>query len=304
MSKGFWQLLAVGFLYSVYPVFAVTARLAHDGGAADASRRAASESLELENTAGFMALGIFARRDALAQDRDLTNVLALAGAAVELEGHRFQFSLGSHYRHERLNARTNTPGSFYPAVGFLWSHAVFRSEVIASEFATRASGSFLLEMLLPLEFNSEFEYLHSQPYRWSAQIYAYLSAYGGLILGYEPLSNAARAGAWLSPIESLKLRTIARLANSGETYFEISLQYSLDVAQTVESQASEPYAPKRVRQKKRRLPEKVPAFATLVKWGLSPVEALRFTREKDACALSESARASLARKNWGCRDAA
>lgn len=304
MSKGLLPLLAVGFLSSAYSLFGVTARLAHDGGSADASRRAASESVELENTSGYMAVIIFARRDAFAADRNLTNVLALAGAGVDFEGHRFQFSLGSHYRHERLNVRQNTPGSFYPAVGFLWSHAVFRSEVVASEFATRTSQSFLIEFGLPLEFNSEFEYLHSQPYRWAAQIYAHLSTYGGLILGYEPLSTSARAGAWLSPIESLKLRTVARFAGSGETYFEISLQYSLDISQATESQTLEPFVKKRSRVKLRRLPQKVPAFATLVKWGLSPVEALRFTREKDACALSESARASLARKNWGCRDAA
>ncbi len=304
MSYRFLPLLAICYFFYASPILALTARLAHETGNADATRRIGAETLELQNVSGLFAFNVFARRDSLAADRNLTNVMALAAAAAELEGHRFQFSLGSHYRHERLTARERKSGDFYPALGFLWSHAVFRGEVAASQFATRASGSFLLEMGLPLEFNSEFEYLHSQPYRWSTQVFAFVSAYGGLIVGFEPLSERMRVGAWLAPTEDLRVSTLARLSASGETFLEFSLQYSLDVGIAAAPAATEPFVPRVQRVKQRRLPQKVPEFSTLVKWGLSPVEALRFSREKDACALSDSARKSLARKNWGCRDAA
>ncbi len=305
MYKGFLPLMAVALLLLPNSVGAIVARLAHETGNANASRRAASESLELENNAELVTLNVFARRDAFAADRNLTNVLALAGAGLNVEGHRFVFSLGSHYRQQRLAAREVSPGSFYPALGFTWSTAQFRADVAGSEFATRASTSVLLQLGVPVEFNSEFEYLFSQPYRWVTQAYAFVSSYGGLILGYEPLSQSPRAGLWLSPFDSLKLRTVARFGGANETYLEFSLTYSIESASGAASieqvDTSEPR--KRYVPKPRRLPQKVPAFATLIKWGLTPVEALRFTREKDACALSESARASLARKNWGCRDA-
>ncbi|AFM12128.1 hypothetical protein [Turneriella parva] len=304
MSNRFWPLLIVGSLSSVTSAFALTARLGHETGSADAARQIGAETFDLENVSGPFAFTAYARRDALAPDRNLTNAIALASAGFELEGHRFQFGLGSHYRHEKLSARQNTPGNFYPAFGFLWSHAVFRSEVFGSQYATKASGSFLLELPVALELNSEFEYLHSQPYRWSAQVFAFVSKYGGLILGYEPLSERARLGAWLAPTQSIRLSALARFAPAGEAFLEFSLQYSLDIAPETARHEAEPYIPKRPRVQKRKLPQKVPEFSTLIKWGLTPVEALRFTRERDACALSESARASLARKNWGCRDAA
>lgn len=304
MSYRFLPLLALYSLFLLNPILGLTARIAHETGNADATRRVGAETLELQNASGPFAFNVFARRDALAADRNLTNVMALAAAAAELEGHRFQFSLGSHYRHERLTAREKKSGDFYPALGFLWSHAVFRGEVAASQFATRASGSFLLEIGLPFEFNSEFEYLHSQPYRWSTQVFAFISTYGGLIAGFEPLNDHLRFGAWLAPTQDLRISTLARFASSGETFLEFSLQYSLDVGIAGAPAATEPFVPRVQRVKQRRLPQKVPEFSTLVKWGLSPVEALRFTREKDACALSEGARKSLARKNWGCRDAA
>lgn len=304
MSNRFWPLVIVGSLSSVSSAFALTARLGHETGNADAARPVAAETLDLENVSGPFAFTAYARRDALATDRNLTNAIALAAAGFELEGHRFQFALGSHYRHEKLSARQNSPGSFYPAFGFLWSHAVFRSELVGSQYVTRASGSFLLELPVALELNSEFEYLHSQPYRWSTQVFAFVSKYGGLILGYEPLNERARLGAWLAPTQGIRLSALARFASAGETFLEFSLQYSLDITPAVANHEAEPFVPKAPRVKKRRLPQKVPEFSTLIKWGLTPVEALRFTREKDACALSQSARASLARKNWGCRDAA
>lgn len=304
MSNRFWLLVASSWLFNSSSVFALTARLGHETGVAAATGRSPAETLDLENISGPFAFTAYARRDQLGTERNLTNVFALAGVALDLEGHRFQFSLGSHYRHEKLNARQKAPGSLYPAVGFLWSHAAFRSEIAASEFATRSSQSFLLEAWLPFEVNSEFEYLDALPYRWATQIFVHLSTHGGFILGYEPLSASPRAGAWLAPVDSLTLRTVAGFARSGETYFEFSLQYSLDTTNVGQSAGNEPFLPRQPLKKPRRLPKKVPAFATLVKWGLSPVEALRFTREKDACALGATARTALARKNWGCRDAA
>ena len=303
MEKGIFPLMVVWLWLQPVSMYAVSARLARDTGNGNASQNVASDSVDFESDTDVVSLAIFARRDAFSSERNVTNVMALAGAGASIEGHHFLFSLGSHYRHERLAVREILPGAFYPAVGFRWSHALFRAEVSGSEYATRTSTSFLVDVGIPLEINSEFEYLFSQPYRWVTQTYAFLSPYGGLIFGYEPLSQSARAGLWLSPIEALKLRSVARISAASETYFEFSLSYFLEspvnavqVSPPVDSQ-------KPLNPRPRRLPQKVPAFATLVKWGLTPVEALRFTREKNACELSASAQASLARKNWGCRNA-
>jgi hypothetical protein len=303
MKKGITSLLMIWQVLQPFATWSIAARLAHETGNGNASRRVASDSFDFESEADLVSLTVFARRDAFAADRNVTNAIALAGASVSLEGHHFLFSLGSHYRQERLAARELLPGAFYPALGFRWSHALFRTEMTGSEYATRASASLLLNLGIPFEINSEFEYLFSQPYRWATQTYAFLSPYGGLIFGYEPLSQTARAGLWLSPNDVLKLRTLARLSSASETYFEFSLSYSMESPANGQSNSVAIDSEKLPVSRPGRLPQKVPAFATLVKWGLAPVEALRFTREKDACALSPAAQTALARKNWGCRNA-
>lgn len=303
MAKATYLLAAMLLPYSLN---ALRARMVHDTGNASASRAAASDAAEVEQRHERIAYSIFARRDMLTGDRQLLNAQALVYAALPVEAHSFRFGLGSHYRQEKLERRVADAGSFYPAVGISWLHPVFHAEVSGSEYLTRSAVSFLLRLAVPVEFNTDFEYLFSQPYRWSANAFAFVSRHVGLIFGYEPLAVRARAGFWLAPVDSLQLRALARLGMHGDTYWEFSLGYTLASspgAVTTETPAIRT-AETKVWQKKRRLPKEVPAFGILVKWGLAPAEALKFSRDKDACALNASSRTILQRKNWGCRDEA
>ncbi len=290
-------------------IYSLSARMARDTGNAAANRPVTGDALEASDFTGNLAYNLYARRDDFAGDRSLLNAAALIYNSFTVDEHRFAFGLGSHYRQEKLSRLRAGQGDFYPAVGFLWSHPQFRADLSGSEYLTRLSLSGLVDLGLPVELNSDFEYLYSQPYRWSANAFLFISCYGGAIAGFEPLSQRVRAGLWLSPVKALRMSALSRLGR-GETFFELSLSFQLDTAAPAEGElpryhanADEPEDDEQPRKRQRRKPKNVPAFAVLVKWGLSPVEALKFTREKDACTLSERAQRTLAAKNWGCSDA-
>lgn len=287
----------------VYPFFA---RVAHDTGNRGP---VSSDSLVFRSASGPVSYAVFARRDEIPADRNLLNAAALAYAVFPFEGHEFAFGLGAHYRQSTLWKQKPGTGSFHPALGATWSHELFRADLTASEYLTRTSISLLTFTVLPVEFNTEFEYLFSQPYRWSANAYFFLTRRVGLVAGYEPLAERLRSGFWLKPSADLQLAALARVAPGSETFVEFSLSFSLDVpvpasARMAETQESAAPARQRTYHKQRRLPQRVPAFAVLVKWGLSPVEALRFSKEKDACTLNEHSKQILAGKRWGCREGA
>lgn len=306
MAKAF--ILAVAFFLPQL-VYSLSARLQRDNGNAAARNAITGDQLEAAGSSGSIAYNLYARRDDFAGDRSLLNAAALVYSGFSVEDHRFAFGLGSHYRQEKMQRVRAGQGDFYPAVGFFWSHPQFRADLSGSEYLTRVSLSGMVDLGLPVELNSEFEYLHSQPYRWSANAFLFVSRYGGAIAGYEPLSQRVRAGLWLAPVKELRLSALTRFG-TGETFWELALSFQVDTAGQAQGELPHHHAnagdsdeddePKKWQ---RRKPKNVPAFAVLVKWGLTPVEALKFTREKDACALSERSRRLLTAKNWGCRDA-
>lgn len=275
-------------------------RMAHDTANADGSRAALSESIEIDEhipSAGFL---LFARREQIMNDRTLANAIALATANARFSGHTFQFGAGTHFRQQALGNRAAEPGLFAPAVGFAWTAAAFRGEIAGAEKFLRASLSFLTTLALPVEFNSDFENAFSQPIRWSANLFVHLSSHIGLIAGYEPLAQRTRAGLWFKPLESLNARFLARMGTQTGTQWEFSLSYQIDSAATANAEKS----PARValkEEKHTRKPRQAPAFGTLVKWGLTPVEALRFAREKDVCKLNATSKAILSKHHWECR---
>jgi hypothetical protein len=310
MAKALFFAAALLLPQFVYPI---SARLQRDTGNASGSAPVQGDQLEAFGSSGAISYNLFARRDDFAGDRSLLNAAALVYSGFTVEEHRFGFGLGSHYRLEKLQRLPTRQGNFFPAVGFFWSHPQFRADLSGSEFLTRISLSYLFDLALPVELNSDFEYLHSQPYRWSANAFVFVSRFGGVITGYEPLSQRVRAGLWLAPAKALRLSALSRFG-TGETFWEFALSFELDAAAPAEGEGEgelnrypaktgNSEKSKEPPKRQRRTPKKVPAFALLVKWGLSPVEALKFSREKDACALSESAQRVLAEKNWGCRDA-
>lgn len=283
------------------PSHALGARLSHDGGNGNASRAALSDSLELEDTNTDWAYNVFARRDELTGDRTLMNAAAIISAGKRLGDHNFYLGLGAHFRQQKLNARSAEPADFLPAAGFIWQHETFRTDVSASAKLTRASLAFLVTAGIPWELGSEFEALYSQPYRWSANIFAFVSRHGGLIFGYEPAAVRARAGLWLKPLANLQLRSLMRFAPGSETFWEFSLSYQFSLKTETSEPAVKIAAPEQKKETQKKKPQQVPAFATLVKWGLTPVEALRFAREKEICNLSAPAQAALKRHHWECR---
>lgn len=288
---------------------AATARYQRDSGNADGRQKIAGDQIEATQRSGAMAYSVYTRRDAFTNGQTLLNAAALAYAGVASEEHHFGFGLGSHYRHER-GERQKAPGEFYPALGFFWSHPRFRLDLSGTEKLTKIALSALFAIALPVEFNTDFEALASQPYRWSVNAFVFVARYGGLIAGIEPLAERARAGFWLAPTESLRMSALARFS-SGETFWEFALSFALDNPQQghllseLPANADEQVEEKTNKvqsERERKKPKQVPAFALLVKWGLAPTEALKFTREKDACALSNDARKKLAAKNWICHE--
>lgn len=300
MLKGICLFVLLPAFMAGVQLHAVYARIAHNTGNADASRQALSESIEVDEHVSGAGFLLFARREQIMADRTLTNGTALATANAHFPGHTFQFGLGTHFRQQALTNRSAEPGFFAPAVGFVWSTAAFRGEVAGAEKFTRASLSVLVNLSLPIEFNSEFENAFSQPIRWSANTFLHLSANAGLMAGYEPLAGLTRAGLWFKPLEGLQARFLARLNPQAETQWEFSLSYQADS----DAPAYKQPLPARVELKEDRRPKKprqAPAFATLVKWGLTPVEALRFAREKDVCKLNAASQAILSKHHWECR---
>lgn len=276
------------------------ARIAHDTANADGARQALSQSIEIDEHRSMTGFLLFARREQILRDRTLTNALVLATANAGFPGHIFQFGLGTHFRQQALTGRMPEPGLFAPAVGLVWNNAAFRGEVSGAEKFTRATLSVLTTIGLPIEFNSEFENAFSQPFRFSANAFVHVSGYAGFIAGYEPLARQARAGLWIRPIESLAARFLARLSPQSETQWEFSLSYQ---AESDTATYKEP-TPARVslkEERRQKKPRQAPAFSTLVKWGLTPVEALRFAREKDICKLSAAAQNVLSKHHWKCR---
>lgn len=290
-------------------LFSLTARLQRDTGNAAAARPVQGDQLEASGSSGVLAYNLYARRDDFSGERTLLNAAALVYSGFTAGEHRLSFGLGSHYRQEKLERVRAGQGTLHPALGFFWSHPQFRADLSGSEYLTRVSFSGLIDAGLPVELNTDFEQIHSQPYRWSANAFFFVSRYGGVISGYEPLSQRLRAGLWFAPVKELRLSALSRFG-ANETFFEFALSFHFEPAPETAGQlpryhanAEQPDEDDQPKKWQPRKPTSVPAFAVLVKWGLSPVEALKFTREKDACALSEQARRTLTAKNWGCRDA-
>lgn len=282
------------------PGHALNARLLHDSANANATRSASSAALELEDATDSWSYTVFARRDDFAGDRTLTNAAALVSAGKRFGDHNFYLGLGAHFRQQKPNARLAEAADFMPALALAWHHAAFRTDISGSQKMTRTSLAFLIHAGIPFELSSEFEYLESQPYRLSANLFAFVSRYGGLIAGYEPLAVRGRAGFWLKPLESLQLRSLMRFAPGRETYWEFSVAYSFDISHKEAAAAPAIQTEAKPEVQKNKRPKTVPAFATLVKWGLTPVEALRFAREKDICSLSAPAQAALKKHRWEC----
>ncbi|HNL53777.1 MAG TPA: hypothetical protein PKI36_05150, partial [Turneriella sp.] len=156
-------------------VYSLSARLQRDTGNAAARSPVTGDQIEAAGSYGSISYNLYARRDDFAGDRSLLNAAALVYNGFAVEDHRFAFGLGSHYRQEKLQRIRAGQGDFYPAVGFFWSHPQFRADFSGSEYLTRVSLSGLVDVGLPVELNSDFEYLHSQPYRWSANAFLFVS---------------------------------------------------------------------------------------------------------------------------------
>lgn len=294
-------LMAIAGFLAGQRLCAFYGRVSHDTGNANAARRANSDVVELDEILPQGAFALFARREQIDLDRTFVNALAFVSAVAKFPGHTLQFGAGTHFSQKSLEGKPAEPGIFAPALALIWTTSKFRGELAGSEKFSRATMSVLARIVFPVEFNTDFEAAATQALRWSANAFVHLSDYFGLIGGYEPFADRARAGLWLRPVQGLNARLLARLHTRAETLFELSLTYHFDAAVSAPHTEAAVTAVMASAEDPRRKFKKTPAFATLVKWGLSPVEALRLAREKDICKLSASAQAILSKHKWVCR---
>jgi hypothetical protein len=296
-----FYIVAVGVvLMATYEISALEARMTHDAGDASGTRIASSARIavsDLSNNWGFAMLG---GREALPVDRTLTSVTAVAYRSFAIEGHHFSFGLGAQYLLENQLSHRQIESETMPAASFVWQHRAFKYDIIASEKFTHTSLSFLLRIGLPIEANSDFEYLYSQPYRWSTNLFIFLNRYAGVVIGFEPLADRTRVGIWIKTGKDLQLRSLARLRASEAAYWEFSLTFRLTQEKATASQPATHKQEIAQRQQIKR-PKKVPSFSVLTKWGVAPIEALQLARSKDICAASDRTKVLLAQHNWECR---
>ncbi len=276
----------------------------------------ALESSALEIKGDQEAFGFFLRRDSGKENYAQTNALGLVHAVVKNGEQLFAFGAGVHFQHEtRLNERMQN-GVFSPAFAFSWTHPTFQFIFAGAERMARTSLSLLSEILLPIEWNTEYEFIDKQTPRWSFNTFVFLVSWGGLTAGFEPLTMRTRAGAWVTLADSLRLRTVVSFETTQNLLTEFSLSYTFStegsrpVQKRVQKERMEKdsddersesgRASSKYKKKRRALPKSVPRFGLLVKWGLAPVEALKFAKTHDVCALNAASQAALARKNWRC----
>ncbi|MBV6492596.1 MAG: hypothetical protein LDLANPLL_00591 [Turneriella sp.] len=299
-----WIFALCTFFLKTQDLQAVSASFTSQQGSKTFVRRNAAEVDESHEGYSLLLFGV---RNELTPGMHTSNAAVIASAAKEFNVHRLQIGLGTHFFQQKTGSTPTTTPQILPAFGFEWRHPVFFMGIQFSERMVRAQVSFLADLFIPVEFSSGFENLPGEVNLWSFDAYAFLAKYGGVVLGYEPLQEVTRAGVWISPIENLQARALARIFSQSETYVEFSMRYSLDVFTPEERKIKNTTedVPEKVNltNKKNNFPKnkKVPSFAILVKWGLSPVEALKLSNEKNICALSSKAQEVLKRHKWECR---
>lgn len=285
------------------PSWSFEARLGHDMGNAAAAKSAASDFFSLSKVTTPWRYRLLGRRDELLGDRTLLNAAAIVSGGLDFSQHHLSLGLGTHFYRVQPDKSTGQAGNFLPAAGFYWHHERFDLEILGSEKLTWVTAVYRVPFVIPIGIASSFEYIESQPYRWSVDALIHLLRYGGLIAGFEPGALATRAGIWLRPVENLSLRSLSRVNLSGQTFFEFSVAYALsDEREQGPLRVSPGHEPREITVSQ-KAETKLPAFATLVKWGLTPVVALKLSRERNICALDQNSQAILARHRWECRDA-
>ncbi|HRP68559.1 MAG TPA: hypothetical protein PLY93_03425 [Turneriella sp.] len=260
-----------------------------------------SQTLEIEKQHENYAFSFLGQRDTLPNAQRFTNAALIASSRKNFNEHQLSLGLGAHFYQQQVrNTAAQTP-NFVPAFALEWRHPRFLGSVQVSQKMTHAAIALLADLFVPVEWSSSFLSLPAQPYRWSLDAYASLFAWGGIVLGYEPITAFSRAGFFVTPSATLQARALVRMRQNGEAFAEFSLGYVFEekshtpLVEPTKTHAAQEKIPLR---KKERV---VPRFSVLVKWGLTPVEALRLSREKNICALSINAQALLKRHKWECR---
>lgn len=246
-----------------------------------------------------LSLSLASRRDALPKARVITQATAIAAIDYSRGDHIFLPGLAAHYRESRDTNRA-PQATVLPAFAFTWQYSAFAFTGLAGDGFLRARLQVPFELGLPMQFAATVEAAGEITYA-PIELRVDILHSLGVTLGYEPASARARAGLSLGPIEGVSLQSAFRFG-AAESTWEIAASYSLAVASlrsTPPTDASQILPQSSFRQNKKR-EQKVPTFAILVKWGLTPVTALKLTREKNICALDDASRAVLEKHNWKC----
>ena len=187
---------------------------------------------------------------------------------------------------------------------------------------------------IPLEIQLQFEsnlYFQSKN-NWSGNIHVYQNwlQYFGTFLSYQYPKNQVSVGIWVGLHNQYRITTEFSFVNFNKKIYELRIQFvyffrkklpmyhpvyhtfpEKKSKQTADPSSASKYKKKKYQKanfqkqkntnyRKRTVKKsiKVPSFSTLVKWGLSPKEAIQLVKNKNFCALKKSSQRIFLKKKW------
>jgi len=238
-------------------------------------------------------LALSSRRVALARAERLT-VFSVAAAETFTRGdHAFSPGVGALF----MVTGAGVGGESKPALSFKWDYPSFRFNLLGAENAATTNLTLAIDWFALRAGADYFRTAETQlPLDIAVRPWQVFEFY----IGYEPRLAHFRAGATLGWGEVVSLGATIRFAER-ESFVDFSASARLDFSKPALTDASAILPHARIERKEKK-PREMPAFATLVKWGLTPVNALKLSREKNICALDALSRAALEKHHWRCND--
>ena len=285
----------------------------HDESAAGSKQSARRDEMHYEQQATHVFADVIARKDHLEKIYDGTRLNAALGYPISLSDGKLSLGGGINYQRTEAPSTLSAETALHPAglLCFRNSIGYFKS-LISSQFG-QAELSYLTKWLLPVELHALLEYQSYLPIQFISEVFVFLGSQVGLLGGYEISGARTRLGVWVSPIENLQLKLLFRISEESTSRIEFSVRSIIGEVQPsapVNDSRSAPselptknVSPKSIHppQSVDHLKKTVPQFAILVRWGLTPSEALALSRDHDICKLGSVAQNKLAQHNWRCR---
>ncbi len=240
-----------------------------------------------------------------------------------------EFSLmgGGFFSSTRLPELEVEMGLAEPAGGFLWEQEDINAFFIASLNRQNFQISHSNYYYVPLRFSLDF--LKERDEEMVSTVKIYLELFPGyhLSAGYQNPLNKISTGVvfhFHSAYEfSLEMSFPSSESPTRTLYAGIQYQWGKKIRsygdegksngsfwgfdpgqeQTTEETQKEKTLKREKRHKiiNKYIPRKIPSFAVLVRWGLTPANALRFQKSGDVCGMDIRSREILGQKGYHCR---